>query len=208
MLRVIAAERAYPRTGTEIVKACIYKDDKLYLYDGEELFYQKEYFEDFPGLEYFVEQEKYDWCDFLVDKGDLITRNSSGDILLNDRPHKSFSKCSGEGMMSPVTLRLFTEFLKSCNRKNDQVVKDISDAYECGILKDQIKQCISKDPEGLLQDNFDKKITLYARLFGKNFVIDAVKKLLKSDENHKVERITFFFTRLFKLEYAGYLYVE
>lgn len=125
----------------------------------------------------------------------MIARNSDEIIFVNDHPKQNFSKCTPEGRLSPVSLWLFAEFLKSSNKKNQQAVKDITDTYGSGSFREQIKECIYDHQTHLLQDNLDRKITLYTKLFGKSFIIDYVKKLLNSDENHKVERVTFFFAR-------------
>lgn len=60
MLRVIAVEKAYPVTGKKPVKAAVYKNEKLYVFDNGEIFFCKEYFNDFSSLEYYVEGERYD----------------------------------------------------------------------------------------------------------------------------------------------------
>lgn len=155
MLRVIAVERVY--TGTKPVIACVYKDERLYVYHGKTYFSQKEYFENFSGLAYFVEQERYDWSDFAISKGDSITRNANGDIFVNDCPFDGFSKRFPEGLVSPVTLRLFMEFLKSSNKNNQQAADDIINTYKSGQLKEYVRACVCENPPDVPLGDFDKK---------------------------------------------------
>ncbi len=208
MLRVVAIEKALPDTGTKPVKAAVYKNGKLYVVDGRELYFCKEYFASFPDLEFYVKKGKFEWSDLSIQQGDLIARDSGGYILVNDDPWVGFSYCFPKGRLSTVSLRLFAEFLKSSRKNSPQAVKDISDAYASGSFREQIIQCIRGNKSLLLKNDLDKRIALFSRLFGKDFIIEDIRKLMKSDENHKVERATFFFTRLFLLEYAGYLYLD
>ncbi|MFZ5353836.1 MAG: hypothetical protein ACOZCL_14090 [Bacillota bacterium] len=209
-LRVIAVERVYVsgHGEREPALACVYKNDKnkLYVYDTYgKAYYQKEYFKDFEGLIFHINKGKYEWTDFEINSGELLTRDSLGDIFANEeRVEKLTRLITGKFSINDETVQLFYKFLQKLNKNDSRELADIQSAYASGELKKDIQECIESNPlEDLRQE--DLEIIVRSRLEGIEYVKNKLRQLSSGNDPLKLEEITFYFTRLFKLQHSGYI---
>lgn len=208
-IRVIAIEKVISSKydEREQVIACVYKDQKLLVYDTfGEMYYQKEYFENFNSINYFVKKGKYDWSDFYIEKGDIISRNGMGEVFVNG--HELYDKITPlsnrENNISGITLTLYYNYLCKVNKGNPEIVDEIRKDFGSGEFKDAIIESIQKTPIDC-QTNGDCEFTIRTRLGGVEYVSEWFKSVIASDDPFKFEQITYTFTRLFKLEYENYI---
>lgn len=206
-LRVIAVENVY--VGMDAVEpaiACVYKDNKLHVYDTfGELYYQKEYFPDFNGLKYLINKNKYEWADFYIEKGQLITRDIHGNIIVEGRiidPFLPFE--NGKGTISDISVKIYYEFLKTVNKGNSQALSILKNSYESGELKKNIERIVGNAPFKEL-NNIDKEMIVRTKIDGYQYIINAVKEILKKNDYYKLDEIHYLFSRLFKLEKNNYV---
>lgn len=193
----------------QAIISCVYKDGQFLVYDTfGQLYHQKEYFTDFSSLDYWVQKGCYEWTDFSIPTGQLVFRDTEGSILVDRKKVKSFNPLIDEiGDVSNVSLKIFHEFLKSINRNYPDNYSDILRSYKSGDFQKEIRQIISENYlEELLP--IDKEIIIKSRILGREYLIDYVRKLLSSDDDMKIHKITFFFTRLFKLEASNYIKIK
>lgn len=206
-LRIIAVETYDDFIFDQLaIISCAYKDGQFLVYDTfGQLYYQKEYFTDFSSLDYWVKKGRYEWTDFSIRTGQLVFRDAEGSILVDDKKVKSFNPLTDEIRdVSNVSLKLFHEFLKSINRNYPDNYSDVLRSYKSGDFQKEIRQIISENYlEELLA--IDKEIIVKSRIMGREYLIDYVRNLLSSDDDMKIHKITFFFTRLFKLEASNYI---
>lgn len=207
-IRVIAVE-CCQANNKEAVLSCVYKQEAFHVYDTHgQLYLQREYFSDFNSLDFYIKKGKYEWTDFWIEKGQTIYRNEDGLIYADDKRIPAFAPLGdGQGEIGRVSLKLFYEFLKTANRNNASMIKEITTEFENGSFRQQVSETVRENPlTNILA--LDKEIIVKTRILERKYIIDYVKKLLSSDDEMRISKITFFFTRLFKLEEANYVMIE
>lgn len=209
ILRIIAVQStsAFDFYETDAVIACAYKNNTLMVYDTfGELYYCKEYFTDITHLEGLVKFDKYKWTDFFINKGDKIYKDTFGNIIVNNEiiPDIDTIDEKNNNGISLITIKIYYEFLKTVNKDRPATLMELNKAYEIGKLKKDIEKIIEESPFTEFTQE-DKRIIVRSRIHGYKFVINHVKKLLKSDSRYKFDEVHYFFSRLFKLEKNNYI---
>lgn len=202
-LRVIAVEKVFV-SGTDEIEpsiACVIKDRKLHVYDTfGELYHQKEYFGDFDSLKYLINKGKYEWSDFYIEKGQLITRDIDGNVVVEGDKIEPFLPFEDSlGQVSNISVKVYYEFLKTCNKSNPDVLKRLKEGFESGNLKVTINAIVEKSPFNEF-NNVDKELIVRSKTDGYKYLVDAIKENLKSNDLYKYDNIHYLFSRLFKLE--------
>lgn len=206
-LRVIAVEKI--NVSGDIVEpaiACVYKDKLLHVYDTfGELYHQKEYFGNFESLEYLVKKGKYEWTDFYIEKGQLITRNSLGNIVVEGDIVDPFLPIEdGNNNISDISLKVYFEFLKTVYKNDPQAQQTLISCYQQGEFRKEVEDIISKSPFKQFNDT-DKELIIRAKIEGHGYLVNAIKNILKKGDYYKIDEINYLFSRLFKLEKNNYV---
>lgn len=207
-LKVIAVENiAVSSIDTaEPVIACVYKDNLLHVYDTfGELYHQKEYFGNFESLEYLIKKGKYEWADFYIEKGQLVTRDIHGDIVVEGDTIDPFLPLEeGNNSMSDVSLKIYYEFLKTINKSDSVASEILKNCYESGGFRKEIEEIVNKSPFSKFND-LDKELIVRTKIGGYQYIVNTVKKVLKTGDYYRFDDINYMFSRLFKLEKHNYI---
>lgn len=207
-LRVIAVENVSVGSSdaVEPAIACVFKEKLLHVYDTfGELYNQKEYFGSFESLEYLIKKNKYEWTDFYVEKGQLITRDIYGNIVVEGDVIDPFLPLEeGGGKISNVSLKIYYEFLKTKNKDNAEAMTTLQNSFESGELKNEIESIVNNSPFKEFND-IDKELIVRCKIDGYNYIINSIKKHLKTGDYYRFDDINYMFSRLFKLEKNNYI---
>lgn len=207
-IRVIAVEKIHVGSldSVEPVIACVYKDKLLHVYDTfGELYHQKEYFGSFESLDYLIKKGKYEWTDFYIEKGQLITRDMHGNIVVEGDvidPFIPFEE--GNNGVSDVSLKIYYEFLRTVNKSKPDSMQQLEDCFKSGELKQEIEDMVIKSPFKQFND-VDKELIVRLKIEGYQFLVNCIKKFLKSGDYYRIDEINYMFSRLFKLEKNNYV---
>jgi len=206
-LRVIAVEKiSVSGDAVEPAIACVYKDKLLHVYDTfGELYHQKEYFGSFESLEYLIKKGKYDWSDFYIEKGQLITRNSQGNIVVEGDVVDPFLPIEdGNKAISNVTLKIYFEFLKTVYKSDPQAQETLVSCYQQGQFRKDVEEIVNKSPFKQFNDT-DKELIVRTKIEGHHYLVSSIKNILKKGDYYKLDEINYLFSRLFKLEKNNYI---
>lgn len=208
ILRVVAVENisASSVDTFEPAIACVYKDDKLQVYDTfGELYYQREYFEGFDSLKFLINKGKYQWTDFMIEKGKLVTRDTYKNITIDKEIIDAISPLAGEtGIISDVSVKLFYRFLEKVHKNKPIILQNLILDFSSGEFKRAVEAAIRKNPmKDLLND--DSELIVRCRIEGMDFIANKFKEYAKSTDPLKIEQMTYYFSRIFKLETANYI---
>lgn len=207
-LRVIAVENinVSGSDAVEPVIACVYKDKLLHVYDTfGELYHQKEYFGSFESLEYLIKKGKYEWTDFYIEKGQLITRDIHGNIVVEGDVISPFLPLEdGNNAISDISLKIYYEFLKTIYKNNANAQETLKTSFESGGLKKEIEEIVNKSPFNEF-NNVDKELVVRLKIDGYQYIVNSIKKILKKGDYYKFDEINYMFSRLFKLEKNNYV---
>lgn len=211
-LKVISVEMPFliSYLPIEPVQACVYKDGKIYIYDKSgNLLAPKEYSQYIDTVEHTIKQGKYEWVDFSIREGQIISRDYDYNILVDDKVVEPFTKLEKHkpGAISNITLKLFNEFLKTCNKDNKDMVEALKISFNDGFFRKEVEEIVKNDELEELS-NLDKEIIVRCKIEGQNYIVKYVKKLLNSDNYDKYIDINYFFRRLFNLERYKYISFE
>jgi hypothetical protein len=208
-LRIIAIEKVFisGANDAEPCIACAYYEGKLFVYDTfGELYHQMEYFNDFDSLIYLITTNKYEWTDFYINKGDIITRDGVGNAMLNGKRINGLILPLKEenNKISDVSVKLYYEILSKFNKNNPSVLEQLTSSFESGEFKKDILAIVKEYPlEELTTD--DNELIVRSRIEGYNYISKKIKSFVSSKDPYKNDAITYFFTRLFKLQYQNYI---
>lgn len=207
-LRVVAVETMCDFIDNrEPIMGCVYKDNELLIYDVfGNLWHSKDYLGDFAALDSCIKKGKFDWTDFTINSGQVISRDDKGVLTVDGWKTPCFRKLSaGTGEISSATMALFREYLEVVDKYNPGIVAESFGGY--GNLEQEIRESISADG---LQDlsGFDKQIIVKARIFGRKFVLNYLRDLKYSEIDPQINQAFFFFSRLFTLEVSNYIFIE
>lgn len=206
-LKVIAVENISVGTDTvEPVIACVFKDKLLHVYDTfGELYHQKEYFGNFEMLESLIKKGKYEWTDFYIEKGQLITRDFHGNIVVEGNvidPFLPFEE--GNNNISDISVKIYYEFLKSVSKNDPNALEKLRGCFESGELKKEIGEIVGKSPFNQFND-VDKELIVRIKIDNYQYIVNIIKKVLKKGDYYKFDEINYLFSRLFKLEKNNYV---
>ncbi len=210
LIRVIAVEQSYgEKDKPEPVMACVYQNGTLMVYDTEgSLYRQREMFDDFESLEYYIKKGKYEWAYISIREGQIIYRNEYGSIETDGKEYQPILPFSLDNRGSGrVLLKLFYEFLKSIHKGDPAELESIKQAWADKSFLLEVNNIVNSNPIDELSE-LDRQIIVMSRILGMKYVINQVKEMLLSEDKLKEEKITFFFTRLFKLEKANYISIQ
>ncbi|MBU7007149.1 hypothetical protein [Phosphitispora fastidiosa] len=211
ILRVIALETAgiLDFDSSEPVIACVYKHGKLFVYDTyQNLYYQPEYFETLDGITYLTKKRKYSWTDFSIKAGQEISRDFDGNVLVDGEPTDSLRPLDcPKKVISRKSLALFEKFLEKSNRDDSDTLQEIREAFWQGTLADDVLKAVAANPVDTFS-NEDMEMIVRTRIEGFPFITAKLKEAASGADPLKIQYITFLFTRIFKLEYAGYISFE
>lgn len=211
-LHVIAVEIPFliSYLPVEPVQACVFKDGKVYIYDTYgNIVSPKEYGSYIDTIEHVIKEGRYEWTDFIVDEGQIISRDYDYNILVDNKVLEPFSKLQTQnpGIISNMTLKLFNEFLKSANKDNKDMVEALKISFSDGFFRKEVEDIVKNDVIRELS-NLDKEILVRCKVEGQIYIVKYVKKLLTSENYDKFIDINYFFRRLFNLEIYQYLLFE
>lgn len=209
-LRVVAVETVNDFfDNREPIVGCVYKDSELLIYDVfGNLWQSKDYLGDFARLDQYIKKGKYDWTDFTISSGQVISRDDKGILTVDGWKTPCFRRISGgSGEISPATMALFRNYLDAVDKHDPGIVWDSFCKVQDEDLERKIRKSITPDR---LEDlsYFDKEIIVKTRIFGRKFVIDYLRDLKYSEFDPKINKVVFFFNRLFTLEVSNYIYFE
>lgn len=211
-LHVIAVEIPFliSYLPVEPVQACVFKEEKVYIYDtyGNTVS-PKEYGSYIDTVENVIKEGRYEWTDFVIDEGQIISRDYDYNILIDNKIIEPFTKLQMQkpGMISNMTLKLFNEFLKTANKDNTDMVEALKISFSDGFFRKEVEDIVKNDVIKELT-NLDKEILVRCKVEGHKYVVKYVKKLLSSENYDKFIDINYFFRRLFNLEIYQYLSFE
>lgn len=196
--------------GFNYVNACIYKNKNIYLYNKYgELVSKHDYKQYIDTLDYAVKEGRYDWMDFHIYSGEIITRDWEGNIYVDGIKVDTFSKPDNQckGQVSYKTLKLFNQFLQYINKDNPEMIEALKTTLQDGYFRQQIKEIIKND---LIEDlsPLDMEIIVRTKIEGSSYVEKYVESMLKSTHPDKYVDINYFFRKVFNLEIYGYISLE
>jgi hypothetical protein len=207
-LRVIAVEKVSVGSSDSVEPAiaCVYKDNLLHVYDTfGELYHQKEYFGNFDSLEYLIKKGKYEWTDFYIEKGQLITRDINENIVVEGDTIDPFVPLEqGNNGISDVSLKIFFEFLKTVNKNNPEALDTLMKSFQSGEFRKNVENIVNSSPFKEFNDT-DKELIVKCKIDGYQHIVDVIKKQLKNGDYYKFDEINYMFSRLFKLEKNNYI---
>jgi hypothetical protein len=207
-LRVIAVENVNVTTSDSVEPAiaCVFKDRLLHVYDTfGELYHQKEYFGSFESLEYLIKKGKYEWTDFYIEKGQLITRDIHNNIVVEGQIIDPFLPLEeGNNGISDVTLKIYYEFLKTLNKNDANALETLKGSFESGEFRREIEQMIAASPFKEFND-VDKQLIVRIKIDGYQYIVDRIKDTLKKGDYYRFDEINYMFSRIFKLEKNNYI---
>lgn len=207
-LRVIAVENVNVggSDNVEPAIACVYKEKLLHVYDTfGELYHQKEYFGSFESLEYLIKKGKYEWTDFYIEKGQLITRDVYGNIIVEGNKVEPFVPLEeGNSGISDITLKIYYEFLKTANRDNNDALDTLKICFDSGEFRKNIEEIVNNSPFKQFND-IDKELTVRTKVDGYQHIVNNIKSILKENDYYKFDDINYMFSRIFKLEKNNYI---
>jgi hypothetical protein len=156
-----------------------------------------------------VKEGKYEWTDFYIEEGQIIGRDYDFNILVDGRVIEPFTKLQMQnpGKISDLTLKLFNEFLKTCNKDNRDMVEALKISFQDGFFRKEVDDIVKNDVVKELS-NLDKEIIIRTKIEGQRYIVKYVKELLVSDNYDKYIDINYFFRRLFNLEIYQYISLE
>ena len=209
-LRVIAVENVATGglDGAEPANACVWHDGKPHVYDvSGMLYYQREMFDSLDNLNKTILKGKYRWTDFWIEEGQRITRDIHENILVSGEVMEAICPLSyGENTISTVTLKLFHGFLEKLNRNHAGSLLELKADYDSGEFMRAVDTIIRANPVQSLKDT-DYELIIRTRIEGVPFIANKLKSLTMSPDPLKLDQITYYFTRLFKLESANYIII-
>lgn len=194
----------------EPMHACAYKDGKVYVYDTfGNLLAPKDYNTQINVIEHAVKEGKYEFTDFLIEEGQIIARDYDYNILVDSNIIDTFDKDKVQKIsaISNLTLKLFNEFLKTCNKDNKDMVEALKISFQDGFFRKEVEDIVKNDVITELS-NLDKEIIVRSKIEGEKYIVKYVKKLLTSESYDKYIDINYYFRRLFNLEIYQYIAFE
>lgn len=194
----------------EPIHACALKDDKVYIYDTfGNLIVPKDYQNYIATIEHAVKEGKYEWADLTINEGQIIARDYDYNILVDNNIVDLFEKNKTQkvGTISNLTLKLFNEFLKTCNKDNRDMVEALKISFQDGFFRKEVEEIVKNDSITELS-NLDKEIIVRAKAEGEKYIIRYVKMLLGSESYDKYIDINYYFRRLFNLEIYQFISFE
>lgn len=211
-LKVIAVEVPFliSYLPVEPVQACVYRDGQVYIYNTSgELLSPKEYPSYIETVEHAIKEGRYEWTDFYIEEGQVIARDYDYNILVENKVIEPFEKLQTQntGIISNLTLKLFNEFLKTCNKDNKDMVEALKISFQDGFFRKEVEDIVKNDVINELS-NLDKEIVVRTKIEGQGYIVKYVKQLLSSDNYDKYIDINYFFRRVFNLEIYQYILLE
>lgn len=194
----------------EPMHACAYKDGQVYIYDTfGNLAVPKDYKKYISTIEHAIKEGKYEWSDFSIEEGQIIARDYDYNILVDNNIIEPFAKVQSQrqGTISNLTLKLFNEFLKTCNKDNKDMVEALKISFQDGFFRKEVEEIVKNDVITELS-NLDKEIVVRSKIEGEKYIIKYVKGLLSSSSYDKYIDINYYFRRLFNLEIYQYISFE
>jgi len=194
----------------EPIHACAYKDGQVYIYDTfGNLVAPKDYSKYIATIEHAIKEGKYEWTDFTIDEDQIIARDYDYNILVDNNIIEPFTKVQAQrqGTISNLTLKLFNEFLKTCNKDNKDMVEALKISFQDGFFRKEVEEIVKNDVITELS-NLDKEIVVRTKIEGEKYIIKYVKYLLSSESYDKYIDINYYFRRLFNLEVYQYILFE
>lgn len=188
------------------VRAYVYYNGYICFYSAQGRAYnQQEYIKYIDFVKQGVDNQRYQWTDFWINKGQVISRDKSGNIYVDAEIVKRFSaKTKIAGNISEYSLNLFYEFLRTINQYDENKLIALEDSYIKGTLKDKIERRVKSNSVKSL-DEKDSEIIIRTKIEGYNYIISYVKSILKSNVSNKFDVINAFFNRVFFLEMYSYI---
>lgn len=211
-LKVIAVEIPFLISflPVEAVPACVYKDGQVHIYSAlGELISPKNYSTYIDTIEHTIKEGRYEWTDFTIEEGQIIGRDYDYNILVDNKIVEPFTKLQTQqpGIISNLTLKLFNEFLKTCNKDNHDMVEALKISFSDGFFRKEVEEIVKNDVITELS-NLDKEIIVRTKVEGQGYIVKYVKRLLSSDSYDKYIDINYFFRRIFNLEIYQYICIE
>jgi uncharacterized protein (DUF1499 family) len=191
------------------VRAYIYYNGYICFYNTQGRAYnQQEYIKYIDFVKQAVNSNRYEWTDFWINKGQILKRDKTENIHLDNElitPIKSKSRIIGN--VSDLSLKLFYDFLNTINENYANKLTALKDSYEKGVLKDKVERIVKSIPSKKLIEK-DGEIIVRTRIEGYNYISSYIKTILRSDLKNKNEIINALFSRVFFLEMHGYIGIE
>lgn len=195
------------------VRSYIYFNGFICFYSEQGKAYnKKEYIEFIDFVRRAVASKKYEWTDFWINKGQLISRDKSNNIHVDTEMISPISNRNRlAGNVSEMSLKLFYEFLRHVNEGNESKLSTLDVSYDKNILKDKVEKIVKSIQNKQLIER-DIEIIVRTKIEGYNYIESYVKSVLNSDSDSETEskyqKINSFFNRVFFLETYGYIGVE
>ena len=135
-----------------------------------------------------------------------MSRDFDGNIVIDTNIKETFTRFDVENRstISNLTLKLFNEFLKTCNKENRDMVEALKISFKDGFFRKEVEDIVKNDELNELS-NLDKEIIVRSKIEGQKYIIKYVKELLSSANYDKYIDINYFFRRLFNLEIFNYI---
>lgn len=188
------------------IRSYIYYNGYICFYNTQGRAYNKqEYSKYIEFVKQAVDADRYEWTDFWINKGQIITKDKSNNIYVDSELIKPFTSITRlAGNVNEPSLKLFYEFLKSVNKDDENKLSALETTYTNGALQDKVKKIV-KNMSAKQLDNIDKEIIVRTKIEGYSYIESYVKSVLSTNKNDKHEIVNGFFSRLFFLEMYGYL---
>jgi hypothetical protein len=212
MLKVLAIESPFLISFKmkEAVNACVVKNGDIYIYNTfKELIPVGKYASYIDTIRHAVREGRYEWTDFIILTGNLISKDYDCNILVDNTNVESFSKLKegGKSKISDKALKLFNLFLRTVNNDNPDMVNTLEISSNDGFFRKEVEEIISVDVVDELS-NLDKEIIVCTKFEGSCYIQNYVDNHLKSGKPDRFIDINYFFRRLFNLEVNNYISFE
>ncbi len=207
MLHIIAIEAPSFFKPVHIISACAVKHDQAYIYNAyQEMIPAGKPGDFFDTVKNTVKEYKYEWCDLLIEEGDILKRIFPDIIMLDDNIMTLFTPLPGDkgGRITSKPLRAFNEFLQKVNKDKQEMVKSLQISLEDGFFRQEVEEIIKNDTVDYLKD-IDKEIIIGCKLEGITYVNKNINSLLNTKRPDRFVDINYFFRRVFLLEKNNYI---
>lgn len=192
------------------IRAYIYYNGYICFYSTQGRAYnQTEYINYIDFVKKAVESKRFEWADFWINKGQVITRDRANNIHVDNELVIPISSKTRRivGNISEISLKLYYEFLCTINKDDPNKLAALESAFQKGLLKEKVERIVkNSDSKQLLRK--DGEIIVRTNIEGYNYITSYVRTTLRSNIDNTMEIINNFFSRVFYLEMYGYIGVE
>lgn len=188
------------------VRAYVFVDGYICFYGAQgKAFNKREYVNYIDFVRKVIHKNRYEWTNFWINKGQIITKDCRNNIIINNEMILPFGEKSRVRVdISDASVQICYDALKSAYSSQNLDSVLLEESLQNGTLKNNLEKKIRGLSKEHIED-FDGEIIARTRIEGYNFIISYAKFLANSNVGDKVKATEDFFERVFFLERHGYI---